>query len=110
MEKMKAKILQSLTLCVTVLLTSPALSVAQTNSAGSQSTSADVTALKTQLSEQQKEIDALKQALEEQKKLIEQNLKAGTTSADKSRPDFALPRDKALGDVASTTPIIPRRQ
>jgi hypothetical protein len=106
MEKMKAKILQSLTLCVTVLTMIPAAYSAPQAEATSQSTSADVTALKSQLVEQQKQIDQLKLALEEQKKLIEQNLKAGV-AGDKARPDFALPRDKALGEVASTTPIIP---
>jgi hypothetical protein len=46
----------------------------------------------------------LKLALEEQKKLIERSMKA-TASGDKR--EFALPRDKALGEVASTTPYIP---
>ena len=64
----------------------------------------DVAALKAQLREQQKQIDQLKLALEDQKKLIERSLK--TTATDDKR-EFALPRDKALGEVASTTPYIP---
>src|ERR1700688_2748802 len=64
----------------------------------------DITVLKAQLAEQQKQIDQLKLALEEQKKLIERSMKA-TASEDKR--EFALPRDKALGEVASTTPYIP---
>ena len=105
---MKAKILQSLTLCVTALFMLPGPSAAQTGATETQTqaTGADVTALKSQLVEQQKQIDQLKLALEEQRKLIEQSLKAGA-SGDKAKQDFALPRDKALGEVASTTPIIP---
>jgi hypothetical protein len=66
----------------------------------------DVAALKAQLAEQQKQIDALKSAMEEQKKLI---LRATSASApvQPGQDTFALPRNKALGDVASTTPIIP---
>ncbi len=64
----------------------------------------EVQALKAQLTEQQKQIDQLKFALEEQKKLIERSMKS-TTNEDKRV--FALPRDKALGEVASTTPYIP---
>jgi hypothetical protein len=72
--------------------------------AQSQPDASDVTVLKAQLAEQQKQIDQLKLALEEQKKLIERSMKA-TASEDKR--EFALPRDKALGEVASTTPYIP---
>ena len=64
----------------------------------------DFAALKAQLREQQRQIDQLKLALEDQKKLIERSLK--TTASDDKR-EFALPRDKALGEVASTTPFIP---
>ena len=65
----------------------------------------DVAILKAQLAEQQKQIDALKSAMEEQKKLIEKA--ASSAQARDSQDSFALPRNKALGDVASTTPIIP---
>ncbi len=61
--------------------------------------------LKAQLAEQQKQIDQLKLALEDQKKLIEKV--ASAAPAQPGQDTFALPRDKALGDVASTTPIIP---
>jgi hypothetical protein len=66
--------------------------------------SSEVQALKAQLTEQQKQIDQLKLALEEQKKMIERNMK---TTAYEDKREFALPRDKALGEVASTTPYIP---
>src|SRR6202051_2658912 len=72
--------------------------------AQSQPDASDITVLKAQLAAQQKQIDQLKLALEEQKKLIERSMKA-TASEDKR--EFALPRDKALGEVASTTPYIP---
>jgi hypothetical protein len=88
----------SLVLCTVALLT--VLPMA----AQSQPDASDVTVLKAQLAEQQKQIDQLKLALEEQKKLIERSMKA--TGSDDKR-DFALPRNKALGEVASTTPYIP---
>jgi hypothetical protein len=66
--------------------------------------SSEVQALKAQLTEQQKQIDQLKLALEEQKKMIERSMK--TTATDDKR-EFALPRNTALGEVASTTPFIP---
>ncbi len=72
--------------------------------AQSQPDASDVAVLKAQLAEQQKQIDQLKLALEEQKKLIERSMK---TTATEDKREFALPRDKALGDVASTTPFIP---
>ncbi len=62
-------------------------------------------ALKAQLAEQQKQIDQLKLALEDQKKLIERAV--NTKPLQPGQDTFALPRDKALGDVASNTPIIP---
>jgi hypothetical protein len=72
--------------------------------AQSQPDRSDVAALKAQLAEQQKQIDQLKLALEEQKKMIERSMK---TTANEDKREFALPRDKALGEVASTTPYIP---
>jgi hypothetical protein len=72
--------------------------------AQSQPDASDVAVLKAQLAEQQKQIDQLKVALEEQKKLIERSMK---TTATEDKREFALPRNKALGEVASTTPYIP---
>jgi hypothetical protein len=74
------------------------------NQSQPQSNDADVTALKSRLAEQQKQIDQLKLALEDQKKLIEQVLKP---AAVEEKREFALPRGKTLGEVASTSPIIP---
>lgn len=65
----------------------------------------DVEALKAQLAEQQKQIDQLKLAMEDQKKLIEKA--TGAAGVQPGQDTFALPRNKALGDVASATPIIP---
>jgi len=61
--------------------------------------------LKAQLAAQQKQIDQLKLALEDQRKLIEKV--TNTASVQPGQNTFALPRDKALGEVASSTPIIP---
>ncbi|HEX5228234.1 MAG TPA: hypothetical protein VFW44_11015 [Bryobacteraceae bacterium] len=97
---MKAKKIGILTLCSAILF--GAALYGQTTVAATQLVDSDVAKLKAQLAEQQKQLDALKAAMEEQKKLIEKTANAVST------PDtFALPRNKALGDVASTTPILP---
>jgi hypothetical protein len=114
MEMMKAKTIGSVTLCSAILF-GAALSVqmayGQTSAPAAQTNDNGVAALKAQLAEQQKEIDALKTAMEEQKKLLEKTASAAPAAnaapARASQDTFALPRDKALGDVASTTPIIP---
>src|ERR1700733_8896904 len=103
MEKMKAKTLGTAILCSAILLGSALLG--QVSAPVAPSTDSDVATLKAQLAEQQKQIDALKSAMEEQKKLIEKA--ASSAQARDSQDNFALPRNKALGDVASTTPIIP---
>jgi hypothetical protein len=77
----------------------------------------DVATLKQQLAEQQKEIDALKAAVEAQNKMMMMqratnaapasgSITPGTTTAHNTPDTFSLP-SKSLGDVASTTPIIP---
>jgi ABC-type transporter Mla subunit MlaD len=101
---MKLKTRLHLTLSVLTILTGVLAAQTADNQTTSQPTSAQVNALRSQLAEQQKQIDQLKLALEDQKKLIEQFAKPATV--DEKR-DFALPRNKALGEVASTTPIIP---
>src|ERR1700733_9065969 len=103
METMKAKTLGSVILCSAVLLGTSLL--AQVSAPAAESTDNDVATLKAQLAEQQKQIDALKLAMEEQKRLIEKA--TGATPVQPGQDTFALPRSKALGDVASTTPIIP---
>ena len=62
-------------------------------------------ALKAQLAEQQKQIDQLKLTLADQMKLIEKATNAAPVQP--GQDTLALPRDKALGEVASNTPIIP---
>ena len=98
MERMKPTVRNALVLCTAVLLAVLPLT------AQSQPDRSDVAALKAQLAEQQKQIDQLKLALEEQKKMIERNMK---TTAYEDKREFVLPRDKALGEIASTTPYIP---
>jgi hypothetical protein len=102
MEMMTAKTIRSVILCSALF---GAALYAQTSAPATQSSDGDVATLKAQLAEQQKEIDALKAAMEEQKKLIERSSRAPLLQP--GADTFALPRDKALGDVASTTPIIP---
>ena len=109
---MKVKTLQPVTWCLTALLAVlPATLAAQTASPAS--TATEVDALKTQLAEQQKQIDMLKLALEDQKKLLERINNSnplpavtGTSASTPDKQDFSLP-SKTLGQVASTTPIIP---
>jgi hypothetical protein len=96
MEMMEAKTLATAILCSAILLGTSLFG----------QSSDDVAALKAQLAEQQKQIDALKSAMEDQKKLI-QRATSAATPVQPGQDTFALPRNKALGDVASTTPIIP---
>jgi hypothetical protein len=111
MEMMKAKKLASVTLCSAILfgaslygqISEPAGE--STSSAAQSTNNNDVAALKALLVEQQKQIDALRSAMEEQKKLIQRA--TTSTPSQPGQDTFALPRSKALGDVASTTPIIP---
>src|SRR5579863_9187039 len=63
----------------------------------------DLSELKAQLALQQQQIEQLRQALEEQKKLLDARLKPAAASP--APEDRAKPRE--LGQVASTTPIIP---
>jgi hypothetical protein len=108
MEKMKAIRLQPITLSFAALLAVlPATLAAQ--SAASDPKDGDVTALKQQLAEQQKQIDMLRLALEDQKKLIERMNGSATVQPGSMAPnnqDFTLP-SKTLGQVASATPVIP---
>jgi hypothetical protein len=104
MEMMKAKTLGTVIVCSAILFGASLFGQASAPAA-SQTTDNDVATLKAQLGEQQKQIDALKSAMLEQRKLIEKA--AANAPAQNTNDTFALPRNKALGDVASTTPIIP---
>jgi hypothetical protein len=108
MEMMKAKTLGTVILCSAILLGTSLFGPASAFGQASAPAAADndVATLKAQLAEQQKQIDALKSAMEEQKKLIERAASAAA-SVQPGQDTFALPRNKALGEVASTTPIIP---
>ncbi len=84
---------------------------------GTDDQSTELTRLKAQLEQQQKQIEALQQALAGQQKLlnkaIENNKTAdkaeGASTGSAASTAAAEPEHKApnLGDVASTTPIIP---
>lgn len=106
MEMMKAKKLGSVTLCSALLF-----GVSLNAQTAGQTNDTDVATLKAQLAEQQKEIDALKSAMEEQTKLLRSttavSAQPGSTATTPLGKDvFTLPH-KSLGDVASTTPIVP---
>jgi hypothetical protein len=101
METMKAKTFGNMICCAVFL----AASLYGQTPAPSPANSQDVETLKAQLAEQQKQIDQLKLALADQMKLIEKATNAAPVQP--GQDTLALPRDKALGDVASNTPIIP---
>ncbi len=60
--------------------------------------------LKSQLAEQQKQIQELREALAEQRKLIEANRPAAVAQP---APSQVAPGVRTLGEVASTTPVLP---
>jgi hypothetical protein len=101
METMKAKTFGNV-ICSAVFL---AASLWGQTTAPSPANSSDLETLKAQLAAQQKQIDQLKLALADQMKLIERATNAAPVQP--GQDTLALPRDKALGDVASNTPIIP---
>jgi len=103
---MKVKTLGN-TFCSAVFLAASlwGQTVAPSPANGQDASSQNMDALKAQLAEQQRQIDQLKLALEDQRKLIEKA--TGSVPAQPGQTTFGLPRDKALGEVASTTPIIP---
>ena len=94
--------------------TPPAASAA----ASSTSSSEQITLLKQQMVLQQKQIEQMQKALEEQKKLLEQLTKpspANEQAAQPSQPaagteQAAQPHASSLGQVASTSPMIPLPQ
>jgi len=98
---MKAKTFGNV-ICSAVFL---AASLWGQTTAPSPANSSDLETLKAQLAAQQKQIDQLKLALADQMKLIERATNAAPVQP--GQDTLALPRDKALGDVASNTPIIP---
>jgi hypothetical protein len=104
METMKAKTLGNL-ICSAVFLAATLWGQTTAPADSQDPNSPTMAALKAQLAEQQKQIDQLKLALADQMKLIEKATHAAPLQPGQDA--LALPRDKALGDVASTTPIIP---
>jgi len=72
-----------------------------------------VSVLKEQMALQQKQIEQMQKALEEQKRLLEQLTSASTVVTPAAQPAKATvqvvdPQPTNLGQVASTTPIIPK--
>jgi hypothetical protein len=64
----------------------------------------EINQLKSQLAEQQQQIQELREALAEQRKLIEANRPTAATQPVKSQ---VAPGVRRLGEVASTTPVLP---
>ncbi len=65
-----------------------------------------IAALKQQMALQQKQIDQLQKALVEQRQLLEQALRAAKPAA--AVEQAAPPESTSLGEVASTSPMIPK--
>ena len=65
-----------------------------------------IAALKQQMALQQKQIDQLQKALVEQRQLLEQALRAAKPAA--AAEQAATPESSNLGQVASTSPMIPK--
>ncbi|MGO8790692.1 MAG: hypothetical protein ACLQVL_25365 [Terriglobia bacterium] len=100
--------------------TPPAASAAQPSADASE----QVTVLKQQMALQQKQIEQMQKALEEQKRLLEQLTKPAPAPQQAAQPakvaqpskpaaanqPAAQPHAASLGDVASTTPMIPQSQ
>src|SRR5579872_6391844 len=68
----------------------------------------EINQLKSQLAEQQKQIQELRAAMAEQRKLIEANRPAAVEPAASAQAaPAAAPGVRTLGEVASTTPVLP---
>jgi hypothetical protein len=105
MKALKLKVVRMFVAALLAPLSPNLLAQTPAPASQSQSNDGDVTALKVQLAEQQKQIDQLKVALQEQMKMIQRA--NSSAPAPENRP-LALPPNKApLGEVASTTPFIP---
>ena len=95
----------------------PAASAAQPSANASE----QVTVLKQQMALQQKQIEQMQKALEEQKRLLEQLTKPAPAPQQAAQPappakpaaanqPAAQPHAASLGEVASTSPMIPQSQ
>ncbi|MGO9242638.1 MAG: hypothetical protein ACLQBJ_17680 [Bryobacteraceae bacterium] len=68
----------------------------------------DLEKLRKQIADQQKQIDAMQKALAEQQRMLDAATTAEKTDVAAPAPTMAVPATRApLGDVASTTPMIP---
>jgi len=108
MDTMNSKRLTAVSLLVVAVVGLSGGLLAQTpaQTAPAQANNDDVAELKALLVEQQKQIDQLKLTLQQQMKMLER-VSASAPASEQPKQDFTLSRDKALGEVASTTPYIP---
>jgi hypothetical protein len=79
----------------------------------SASANEQIAALKQQMALQQKQIEQMQKALEEQKRLLEQLTQPASATEQTAQPaagtgQAAQPRASSLGEVASTSPMIPQ--
>jgi TolA-binding protein len=108
---MKIRALRALNTVALVLASTtfgPLASAADEKPTSSQTQSAEFAELKAQLAQQQQQIEQLRKTLEEQKKLLEGAIKAsdaGAAQAASAPMERTKPFD--VGQVASTTPVIP---
>jgi hypothetical protein len=91
---MNRKAMGAITVLIGLTFQAPQAIAQDRDKAAGSVSPAEIAELKTQLAEQQKQIGQLRAMLEEQKKLLE------TRTADRVEP-------RNLGQVASTTPIVP---
>jgi hypothetical protein len=106
----KTKTLGSVFLCCAVLFGTPLPGQVTLPGQGTppdmQSMQQEIAALKAQLAEQQKRIDALTSSVEDVRSRADRN--DAPAARDQAAKDiFPSPLHQALGEVASTTPIIP---
>ncbi|MGH9611683.1 MAG: hypothetical protein ACRD4P_01235, partial [Bryobacteraceae bacterium] len=100
----------TIALCASLLLI-PAQAQDSSSAAAAEpgSRSVEMSQMKAQLAAQQKEIEELRLMLEEQKALIEHKASPAPNQDAKAAPNgnFSLPGARNLGEVASTTAIVP---
>jgi TolA-binding protein len=91
--------------CAALITTAWAADDSQPQGAGTSGQSSELQQLKAQLEQQQKQIEQLRTTLEAQQKLLEKTENAPPAEAAQPVIEHTAPN---LGDVASTTPIIPQ--
>ena len=93
---------------ILIVLAQPAFSQAAAETASKDPTKRDdISLLKQQIAEQQKQIEQLRNIVDQMKQKLDQTSKPAPTTATTPAPDVATTTPN-LGQVASTSPIIPK--